>query len=236
MAVNYIETKSYDELSDRAVEKIIEQVQKKPDSLLCLAGGDTPIGTYERLVETAKSRKLDLSQCRFVGLDEWVGLGEESQGSCISYLNRLLFHPLDIQKEKIVFFDAKAKDLTSELTRVNEFIRSSGPIDLSLLGVGVNGHVGFNEPNASLENEAHIVELDDTTQEVGKKYFKGGSTTTQGITLGLKQLLDSKTVILIANGPSKSDAIEAFNKGEYNPAKPVTVLNNHPNTFAILNI
>jgi glucosamine-6-phosphate isomerase len=236
MAVNYIETKSYEELSDKATEKIIEQVRKKPDSILCLAGGDTPIGTFERMVEAAKRGKIDFSQCRFVGLDEWVGLGEENAGSCISYLNRHLFKPLSIQKENIAFFDAKADDLTTELTRINEFVRTYGPIDLSLLGVGVNGHIGFNEPYASLENEAHIVDLDETTQEVGKKYFNGASTAKQGISLGMKQLLASKTVVVIANGPAKAAAIEALKTGKYDPSKPVTALNNHPNTFAILNI
>jgi glucosamine-6-phosphate isomerase len=236
MAVHYMETKSYDDLSNQATEKIMEQVRKKPDSILCLAGGDTPLGTYERMVDAVKSGKVDLSQCRFVGLDEWVGLGEENPGSCISYLNRHLFQPLGIKKENIVFFDAKAEDLTAELTRINEFLRSYGPIDLSLLGVGVNGHIGFNEPFASLESEAHIVDLDETTQEVGKKYFNGGSTTSQGISLGMKQLLESKIVIVIANGPTKAEAVEALRKGKYNPSKPVTALNNHPNSYAILNI
>jgi glucosamine-6-phosphate isomerase len=234
--VQYIETNSYEELSDKAAEKIIEQVQNKPDSLLCLAGGDTPIGTYERMVDAVKNAKLDLSQCRFVGLDEWVGLGAENPASCLSYLNRHLFEPLGIKKEQIVFFDAKAEDLTSELTRINEFVRTSGPIDLSLLGVGVNGHLGFNEPFSSLENEAHIVDLDETTQEVGKKYFNGGETTTQGISLGMKQLLESKTIIVIANGPSKVEAVNALKSGQYDPGKPVSALNQHPNVIAILNI
>lgn len=236
MAVYYIETKSYEELSNKATEKILKQVRNKPDSILCLAGGDTPIGTFERMVEAAKSGKADFSQCRFVGLDEWVGLGEENPGSCISYLNKHLFQPLGIQKENIVFFDAKADDLTAELTRINEFVRTYGPIDLSLLGVGVNGHIGFNEPYASLESEAHVVDLDETTQEVGKKYFNGGSTTSKGISLGMKQLLESKTVILIANGPTKAEAIEELRTGKYDSSNPVTALNQHPNSYAILNI
>lgn len=236
MALHYIETKSYQELSDKATEKIMEQIRKKPDSILCLAGGDTPIGTFKRMVEAAKSGKADFSQCRFVGLDEWVGLGEENPGSCISYLNRHLFQPLGIKKENIVFFNAKANDLPAELTRVNEFVRTYGPIDLSLLGVGVNGHIGFNEPYASLEGEARIVDLDETTQEVGKKYFNGESTYSKGITLGIKQLLESKTVIVIANGPTKAEAIEALRKGIYDPGMPVTSLSQHPNSYAIVSI
>ena len=234
--VHYIETTSYDELSEQALVKIIEQVQTKPDSLLCLAGGDTPIGTYEKIVEAVKSGKLDVSQCRFVGLDEWVGLGAENPASCLSYLNRHLFEPLAIKDENIVFFNALAEDLTTELTRINEFVRTNGPIDLSLLGVGVNGHLGFNEPFSSLENEAYIVDLDETTQEVGKKYFNGGETTTQGITLGMKQLLESKTIIVIANGPTKAEAINGLKSGQYDPSKTVSALNQHPNAFAILNI
>jgi glucosamine-6-phosphate isomerase len=236
MTVNYIETKSYDELSEQATEKIIAQVQEKPDSLLCLAGGDTPIGTFQRMVEAAKSGRLNISQCRFVGLDEWVGINPENPASCYSYLNRYLFEPLSIKKENIFFFNSLAEDLTAEVERVNEFVRTYGPIDLSLLGVGVNGHIGFNEPNSNLEDEAHIVDLDESTQEVGKKYFNGGNTTSQGITLGLKQLLESKTLLVVANGPTKAEAIEALRKGEYDPSKPVTAINQHPNAFAILNI
>lgn len=236
MAVNYVETKSYEDLSEKAAEIIIEQVNKKPDSILCLAGGDTPVGTYEKMVEASKSGKVDFSQCRFVGLDEWVGLGEENTGSCISYLNRYVFKPLEIQKENIVFFNAKASDLKAELTRINNFVSTYGPIDLSLLGVGVNGHIGFNEPYASLENEAHIVDLDETTQEVGKKYFEGENTVSQGISLGMKQLLESKTVIVVANGSSKAEAIESLKSGKYDASKPVSALNSHTNTFAILNI
>jgi len=236
MTVNYVETKSYDELSEKAAKIIIEQVKKKPDSILCLAGGDTPVGTYNKMVEAAKNSEVDFSECRFVGLDEWVGLGEENEGSCISYLNRYVFNPLEIQKDHIVFFDAKSEDLNSELTRVNNFVSTYGPIDLSLLGVGVNGHLGFNEPYSSLENEAHLVDLDETTQEVGKKYFEGAKTVNQGISLGMKQLLDSKTVIVVANGSSKVEAIAALKSGEYDASKTVSALNYHSNSYAILNI
>lgn len=234
--LRYLNVESYNEMSKQAASIIINHVNENPKSILCMAGGDTPVGTYHELVEAQKSGKADFSQCTFLSLDEWVGLGENDLGSCRKYLNDYLFFPLGIKMENIVFYDAKSTDLEQECRHINQFLEENGPIDISLLGVGVNGHLGFNEPNTNIDNNTFVVDLDDSTKEVGKKYFNGEMNSTKGITLGLKQLLASKIVIVVASGETKKEAIKALKAGEYDASKPVTALNLHPNCFAILDI
>lgn len=231
--IEYKKKDNYEQLSQTTAQIIIEYVVRNPESLLCLAGGDTPIGTYKILVQAHLDGVVNFSKCKFVGLDEWVGLDSKSPGSCRSYLQQHLFDPMHIKEENIYFFHSLSPDLQAELDRINSFVEMNGPIDISLLGVGVNGHLGFNEPYSSIDDNAHIVNLDETTQEVGKKYFGGESTKTQGITLGLKQLLQSKCIIVVASGPSKIPAINALKKGTYKLEMPVTALNGHPNCFIV---
>ncbi len=232
----YKDASNYDEMSKITADIIIDEVNRNPEAILCLAGGDTPLGTYKFLVEANNENKVDFSKCTFVGLDEWVGLGKEDLGSCRKYLDDYLFKPLNINEENIMFIDAKTYNLEKECERFNNFLDTKGPLDVCLLGVGVNGHLGFNEPYAKIDNKCHITDLDETTKEVGKKYFNGEMRLTQGITLGLKQLLDSKVTIVVASGETKSEAISYLKKGEYLPEKPVTVLNKHNNCYAVLNI
>ncbi|MDF2557572.1 MAG: glucosamine-6-phosphate deaminase [Bacillales bacterium] len=231
--IEYLKKDNYEQLSQTTAQLIIDYVGNNPESLLCMAGGDTPIGTYKVLVEAHLKGIVDFSKCKFIGLDEWVGLDPKEPGSCRSYLQNHLFNPMQIKEENIVFFNSISPDLQSELDRINSFLEVNGPIDISLLGVGVNGHLGFNEPYSNIDENAHIVNLDETTQEVGKKYFGGESTKTKGITLGLKQLLQSNLIIVVASHSSKMNAINALKKGEYLPEIPVTALNVHPNCFIV---
>ena len=234
--IDYVNRENYEQLSETTAKIIIDYVTKNPEALLCMAGGDTPIGTYKILVEAHLKGLVDFSNCKFVGLDEWLGLDPKKPGSCRSYLQHHLFDPIHIKEENIAFFNSIADDLQSELNRIDSFVEENGPIDISLLGVGVNGHLGFNEPYSKIDQNAHIVELDETTQAVGKKYFDGEATTTRGITLGLNQLLQSKVIIIVASGATKISAITALKEGKYLPEKPVTALNAHPNCFVILAI
>jgi glucosamine-6-phosphate deaminase len=232
--IKYINSENYNQLSDTTAQIIIDYVVKYPEALLCMAGGDTPIGTYKILVEAHLKGLVDFSNCKFVGLDEWLGLDPKKLGSCRSYLQQHLFNPMQIKEENIAFFNSIAEDLQSEIQKIDSFVEENGPIDISLLGVGVNGHLGFNEPYSKKDQNAHIVLLDKTTQEVGKKYFDGEATATEGITLGLKQLLQSKIIIVVASGATKIHAINALKEGKYLPEKPVTVLNEHPNCFVVM--
>lgn len=225
---------NYEEMSKRAANKIIEQMKKKPDSLLCLAAGNTPTGTLNYLVEAARRGEVDFSQCTIVGLDEFVGLSWKDEGSCYRYINEQFITPLAISPERIHFFKANSDDLVKECGETDNFILEHGGIDVLLLGVGVNGHLGLNEPYSSLTVNSHVIELEATTKTVGQKYFSQERKLEKGITIGLKQVLESKTVVVIANGSAKKGAISALLRGTVDEKFPVSCLNLHENCFVFV--
>jgi glucosamine-6-phosphate isomerase len=194
----------YEALSEATVNLIIEVLKKKPDALICIASGDTPLGVCKFL---AKSDKKLFEKCTFVGLDEWVGMDENDEGSCKYGIYQNLLIPLNFPSERIKYFDAKAQDLESECQKINEFIVSRGGLDVMLVGVGMNGHIALNEPNTPFDIYAHVSDLEEVTKSVGQKYFTKETILTQGITLGLAHLQEAKLPILIANGQRKAPVI-----------------------------
>ncbi|WP_342429570.1 glucosamine-6-phosphate deaminase [Neobacillus sp. FSL H8-0543] len=224
----------YEIMSLRAAEKIIKQVKNKPESLLCLAAGSTPTGTLKYLVEASRRNEVDFSQCFFVGLDEFVGLSWEDVGSCYHYVSEHFFRPLNISHDRIHFFKANNGNLKEECDETDSYILEHGGIDVLLLGVGVNGHLGLNEPFVSLDLNSHVIKLSDSTKVVGQKYFNQEKKLEQGITIGLKQVLESKTVVLIANGAVKREAMAALVIGTVDEKFPVSCLNLHENCFVYL--
>lgn len=226
--------KDYNEMSRAAAETIIKQVNNKPDSLICLAGGSTPIGTLKLLVEAAQAGEVDFHRADFVGLDEWVGLDKTEAGSCFETLSTHFFSPLQIDQSQIHFFNAKRSDLTAEITRIDQFIFSRDSIDIMLLGLGLNAHLGFNEPGVSFDNDSHVIDLDQVTATVGQKYFTEQKTLTQGITLGIRHIMNAKTVILIANGTHKAEAVYNMVKGDVTNQVPASILQRHANCYVFL--
>lgn len=222
-----LKAKSYEEMSEIASQLIIKVINSNPTSLFCFAGGDTPVKTLQLLVKAHHEKKIDLSKAYYIGLDEWVGLDANDKGSCRNYLNRNLFKPANIPEDHIHFFNAKSNNLQNECTLADNFIKSKEGITLSLLGVGVNGHLGFNEPGTSFDSKAHIVHLDDSTKNIGNKYFENEIQLNRGITLGLKQIFNSEYIVLEASGDSKKEALEKLLEEEPNIDWPITVLNNH---------
>lgn len=222
MEIKIYET--YELMSKKSAEYIIDKINEKPNSLLCLAGGDTPLKTYEYLVEAYKNNEVDFTKCKFVGLDEWVGLSKETKGSCIEMLNKHLYSKLDLNDNQICYFNGLADDLENECKRVDKFIFDNDGIDLILLGVGMNGHLGFNEPNISPNLYCNIVNLDNVTTNVGLKYFDEEFELKQGITLGMKHILNSNIKIIIANGEKKADIIKKVIEDEKTREVPASLL------------
>ena len=196
---------NYETLSQATANLIIEVLKQKPDALICIASGDTPLGVCKFLVQADKNL---FEKCTFVGLDEWVGMDENDEGSCKYGVYHHLFMPLNIPSERIRFFDAKAQDLEVECQKINEFIASRGGLDVMLVGVGMNGHIALNEPNTPFDSYAHVSELEEVTKLVGQKYFTKETVLTQGITLGLRHLQEAKLPILIANSSKKASVIK----------------------------
>ncbi|MBC1473857.1 glucosamine-6-phosphate deaminase [Listeria grandensis] len=229
--LNLTVSADYEAMSDAATTLVIEKFKQAPTGLYCFAGGDTPVGTLRRLVAAHKSGEIDLQKAYFVELDEWIGLDGADEGSCLYYLEKELFGPAQIDASHYHYFNAKSADLEGECQAADKFIEGHGGLALILLGVGVNGHLGFNEPGVSFENYAHIIDLDSTTQSVGQKYFTQEVDRTKGITLGVKHILEAKTAVLVANGEKKTAAIAHLLEEKVTNDWPVTVLRNHNSAF-----
>lgn len=226
--------KNYEELSAFAAEQIISMVQLKPAAVLCLAAGNTPRLTYQKVVALANEKKVDFSAITFIGLDEWIGIAPAIEGSCYHFLNQLIFIPLSIQKNRIHFFDALANDPEAECFRIDKIVNELEGIDLTLVGIGINGHIGFNEPGIDPNLGAHVVVLDAVTSKVGQKYFKENRELTKGITLGMAQIMASRKVLLMANGKNKSGIIYKTLRENISVSIPASFIREHPNGLILL--
>ena len=225
---------SYEEMSARTADMIVSSIRKNPQALLCLAAGDTPRVAYTLVAERVAEEKIDLSRCKFVSLDEWVGIGADNPGSCRYFLRTTLFNPLGLSDNQLHLFNSLAPDLDKECRDMDGFIQTNNGIDLIVVGIGRNGHIGFNEPGVATNLHSHVVELDNTTKTVGQKYFNETTALTQGITLGLKHLLEAKQAILIANGKVKAEVIAQSVEGPVDISMPASIMQQHSNGFVIL--
>jgi glucosamine-6-phosphate isomerase len=225
---------NYLELSEKTAAQIADIISKKPDALLCFPAGETTIGTFKHLVELNKAGKISFKQCRIVGLDEWANIGERKAENCLSFLKKQFFDHIDYNPENLCFFDGEANNLVDECKKTDDFIRKYGPIDMILLGVGMNGHLGLNEPGTSFDLYSHIVDLDETTKIVGQKYFSGNVRLSSGISLGLKFVMEAKTVILQMNGLKKAPLARRLTDCDISPAFPASIVKSHPNAFLLL--
>lgn len=224
----------YQSLSRECANLVASYIRRKPASVICLASGSTPIGVFHCLVEDVRSGKLDLSQCLFVSLDEWVGIDKTVEGSCRNMMDKDLFHPLNIPESNICFFDGMAADLPGECKRINQFIESHGGLDIMLVGIGMNGHIAMNEPGTSPHLYAHISDLAEETKVVGQKYFATKTRLSKGLTLGLRHLKESRLPILMANGSKKASIIQKVLKQAPSPDLPASVVQHIPDCIVLL--
>lgn len=221
-------------MSSAAAERVIDLINHKPTSVICFPSGSSPKGMFDALVAANQNGRVDFSQCIFIGLDEWIGLGAGDDGSCRDLLDRDFLKPVGLRSDQIVFFDGKAFDPQAECDRVNKIVESLGGLDLIILGVGMNGHLALNEPGTSWDTYAHISELDSVTVEVGQKYFKQPTTLTRGITVGIRHILEARAAILLASGRAKAPIIQRALAFPVSKDFPATVLQNHLNAEFIL--
>lgn len=225
---------SVEEQAKEVADIIAGIVGEKPNALLCLAAGDTPTAVYEQMARMQREGQADFRSCRLIGLDEWVGLDENAQGGCRKYIADNVIKPLELPEENILFFDACAQDLNGECAKIDEYLKEQGPIDISLMGVGMNGHIALNEPGCDFNSTAHVVPLDDVTVEVASKYFHRPAPVTEGITLGMGQIWESGLLIVIANQEKKQAIMHAAVYGEVTNIVPASALQNHPNCIVSL--
>lgn len=225
---------NFSELSIKTAEMIAGVISVKPDALLCFPAGETSVGTFGELIRMNRERKVSFSKCRIVGLDEWIGLGKMKSENCFSFLKKHFFDQIDYSVENLCFFNGEATDLAAELAKTENFINMYGPVDMMLLGVGMNGHLGLNEPGTSFGLYSHIVDLDNTTKTVGQKYFSEKVTLTKGITLGIKHMLESKLVILQLSGKRKAPVAARLLSDEISDGFPASAMKLHNNSFLLM--
>ena len=206
---------------------------QKPNATLCLTSGSSPEGVFKVLVEKAQNGLVNFDQVCFVGLDEWVGISPQNTGSCWYSVNENLFKPLNIKAQNIFFFDALADNLFAECERIDNQIAKNGGFDLMLLGIGLNGHVGMNEPQTPWHLYSHVIDLHEMTKTVGQKYFESQTTLNQGITLGFQYIKEAKAAILMANGYKKKEVIHLALTGIVSEDFPASIFQTLPNGFVM---
>lgn len=226
----------YKAVSQFAADFIFNVIREKPTALIALATGNSPQLTYASLVNKVIHGKPDVSQITFIGLDEWVGIPSSDSGSCHHFLFHHLFEPLRISQKRIHLFDALSDDLQRECIDMDNLISEKNGIDLMVVGIGMNGHIGFNEPGVDWNLHSHVVNLDTITKTVGQKYFDKVTNLTQGITLGMQHILNARYVLLLANGLAKSEIIKQTLEGEVTNAVPATILRLHTHAMAVLDV
>ena len=226
--------KNYQELSRKAANLIAAQIILKPDSVLGLATGSSPVGTYEHLVEMYENGDLDFSQVTTVNLDEYKGLAGSDEQSYRYFMNTNLFDHVNIDKARTFVPDGLEPDPQKACAAYNEIIRSHGGIDLQLLGLGRNGHIGFNEPGAAFEKETHCVDLTESTIEANKRFFASeDDVPKQAYTMGIKNIMQAKKILLIAGGEEKAEALKNSLYGPITPSVPASILQLHNDVTVI---
>lgn len=226
---------NYDEMSAAAGSFIIqflnENVQKR---WLCFAAGNSPLGIFKYLVQAFRQGRIHFGAANFVSLDEWVGMDATDSGSCRNTLDKHFFKPLGIAETQIYFFDGKSADLKGECDRMNATLKRRGPLDLILLGLGLNGHLGFNEPGTSSQALCHCSALQTSTREFGQKYFRTKKDLNRGLTLGLKQIGDAKLIVLVVSGRRKAAIVRKLLQEGPTEEIPATALRSHPDCHLFL--
>ncbi len=232
--MNILIYKDYATLSEFVAEEIISLLKEKPDAVICMASGDTPKLTCELFTKKAKEENLDISKFFFIGLDEWVGLAPGMEGSCHYYFKKRIFEIIGLSPAQYHLFNGVAEKLAEECTEMDKIIKDKGGIDLMIVGIGMNGHIGFNEPGSSFKLLSHVIDLDETTLTVGKKYFKEPTPLQKGITIGLAHLMAAKKALLIANGIKKAPVIKKTVTDKVNNKFPASIMQQHPNGFVLV--
>ncbi len=210
--------------------RIARHFEACPGALVAPAAGFTPLAAYNELARMAKAGEANPAAMHYVGLDEWVGLGPADAGSCIHTMNGAFYLPCGIPQEHIRVFGGLTQDPAAEARAMDAYLASSGGLSLAVLGIGLNGHVGFNEPGQELPGLFALTELSQTTVSVGRKYFGGRVAPNLGATITLRALMAAREVILVATGAHKREIVRAVLAGQDVPAAKFLA---HPNATYI---
>ena len=226
--------KDYEDMSKKAANIIASQVVLKPDCVLGLATGSTPIGAYKNLVEKYEQGDLDFSQVTTVNLDEYKGLPRENDQSYYYFMHDNLFDHVNVKPENTHLPDGTKEDANEECARYEELIRSLGGQDLQLLGLGHNGHIGFNEPDTVFEKTTHCVDLQESTIEANKRFFASADDVPkQAYTMGIGTIMQAKKILVVVSGEDKADTVAKAFFGPVTPEVPASILQYHKDVILV---
>lgn len=233
--MNIIEFESKDQLGKEAAAIIARTIATKPDAVLGLATGGTPIETYKELIQLHQARQLSFKQTKTINLDEYAGLDPEHENSYMTYMKRHLFDHIDLPHDQYFLPNGNAAHLEKECLRYDQLIEDVGGIDLQLLGIGQNGHIGFNEPGTPFNSKTHVVQLDENTRQANARYFSSiDEVPTHAITMGIASILSSKKIVLLASGKSKAKVIQYLEQAEIHPDFPASALKLHEDVTVLI--
>ncbi len=229
-----IKTKSYIEICQKASEILVEQLKQKPKSVLGLATGSTPIGLYQKLIEAYQQNDISFKGVISYNLDEYIGIDRNHPQSYYQYMYKNLFSKVDMKDEHIHIPNNDISKIDQQAGAYNKDLKKH-TIDIQILGIGSNGHIGFNEPGTPFGNETFIVELDEQTRKDNMRFFNNiDEVPKYAITMGIKNIMRSKQIILMASGKEKANAIYKMVHGEVTEEMPASILQLHPNVVVIV--
>ncbi len=232
--MNIIRAKDYEEMSRRAADILAAQIILKPDCVLGLATGSTPLGVYARLIDRYNRGNLDFSRVSTVNLDEYRGLPAENEQSYRYFMDHRLFRHINIRQDHTFVPDGMEPDGALACQTYEEIIRGLGGIDLQLLGLGNNGHIGFNEPGPIFEKETHPVDLSESTIQANARFFERiGQVPTQAYTMGTGTILKARKILIIVSGSGKADIVARAFRGPVTPQVPASILQIHPDVTLV---
>lgn len=227
--------RSYQEMSDLAASLVLEDLVSKPDMLLCAATGSSPEGLYRELVRTARRERSLFKQLRVIKLDEWGGVPAYYPVTCEFYLKKKLLEPLGIPAENYSTFASDPDDPKAECQKIRSMLKEQGPIDICILGLGRNGHLGLNEPAPELELYSHVAKLsEESLQHV--MIASMNRKPSYGLTLGMQEILSSRKIIMLVSGKDKKQIAERFLKGKVTTSLPASFLWLHPRVECLVDL
>lgn len=227
-------TENYQEMSRQAANILSAQIILKPDCVLGLATGSSPIGTYDQLVEWYKKGDLDFSEVKTVNLDEYKGLTKDNDQSYYYFMHHHLFDRVNINLDNTNVPDGTEPDSDKECARYEELIRSMGGVDIQLLGIGHNGHIGFNEPDSVFAKTTHCVDLTESTIEANKRFFASADDVPrQAYTMGIGTIMKAKKILLIVSGEDKAEILAKAFYGPITPEVPASILQLHDDVILV---
>ena len=223
-----------EQIGEYAAQLFIEQINEKPDSVLGLATGASPVPTYNALTQAYKNGKVSFSQVKTFNLDEYCDLARDDKNSYYTFMHENLFNHIDIKEENVHFLNGCAPDAQAECKAYDELINQTGGIDMQLLGIGNNAHIAFNEPADMFSSGSYRIKLTDSTVEANKIYFEKGNMPRYALTMGIGMIVRAKSIILIATGPKKASAVYNMLENQITPHVPASILQRHGNCTVLL--